>query len=642
VEKMTRQHAIEVIEGPCKVHEIEVEEGFSEALLNKLNPEANEVELTYLQVFLDKIYRLATMNDSPAGTNYDLQSKLNDDPPTGGSNDSKQFAQPSTSFTIHLLEDIGDVSDLLGSFLEEQISVLDDPDTGLAILKSFVSLKGTRKQVSEDEIKETAKTFGQNIPNESLKEHLQQFVNLRILKDKDEIGRYELRHDSLANIIYEKITLVEKELLEVRQFLENALDQFEKRKIYLTTVDLKYIAPYEEKLFLNKRTERFIEESKNILFSAKRRQRQIMSVIVLTAFIILSAFTIWAIVERSKATRALKEKEIVEERLAEAAKDFVMFPRNLNILYKGIENPVSFAIPGMPKGRLFFDSDFPMSLYTDENNMIIIPDSTGAAAIDLYRIIDNDTIKLGSRVFDVRNLPTPIPILLGKTGGFILRDSLVNMVEIKAIIPDFAYNYWFKSVKYTISFETPTFNYIQEITNNNFPEYVRSALSKTKHNSRIQFFDIIVLGADSVIRNIGSLSLTVIRWISYENSQLFTYYLDEAILKEDWARYKTIAIENIDKYYLDSYGLLNKIAYEFYLYVDDENALNKALEWAERLNRIKQDNLMYLDTYAALLFKLDRIDEAIAIQEDAIRIARSTGEPTSDLENFLRKIKNKK
>ena len=52
VEKMTRQHAVEVIEGPCKVHGIEVEEGFSEALLNKLNPESNEVELTYLQDML--------------------------------------------------------------------------------------------------------------------------------------------------------------------------------------------------------------------------------------------------------------------------------------------------------------------------------------------------------------------------------------------------------------------------------------------------------------------------------------------------------------------------------------------------------------------------------------------------------------
>jgi len=43
VEKMSRSHAKEVIEGPCRVHGIELEEGFADALLNRLVPEGNEV-----------------------------------------------------------------------------------------------------------------------------------------------------------------------------------------------------------------------------------------------------------------------------------------------------------------------------------------------------------------------------------------------------------------------------------------------------------------------------------------------------------------------------------------------------------------------------------------------------------------------
>jgi len=60
IEKMTWANAKEAIEGPCKVAGIGLEEGFSEAVLEKLNPDSSEVELTYLQVMLDKIYRLAT------------------------------------------------------------------------------------------------------------------------------------------------------------------------------------------------------------------------------------------------------------------------------------------------------------------------------------------------------------------------------------------------------------------------------------------------------------------------------------------------------------------------------------------------------------------------------------------------------
>jgi len=109
IERMTWHNARQVIEEPCKVHGIEVEEGLAENILGKLSPESTEVELTYLQVLLDKLYHLATDKD-----------------------------KEKPVFSNKLLSEIGDVSDLLGSFLEEQINQLDDPETGLIILKSFV------------------------------------------------------------------------------------------------------------------------------------------------------------------------------------------------------------------------------------------------------------------------------------------------------------------------------------------------------------------------------------------------------------------------------------------------------------------------------------------------------------------------
>ena len=221
IEKMNRLQARDVIEGPCRVNGIETEEGFADALLTKLSPESNKIELTYLQVFLDRILRLS--GDSPR-------------------------------FTMEQIEESGDVSDFLGSFLEEQISQLEDPDTGLVVLKSFVSMKGTKKQIGMDEIGDFARTLGRPLEKNQLTDLLQLFVNLRVLKEKDEQGQYELRHDSLAVKIYEKITLVEKELLEIKDFLENAYANYQRRGILLSEVDLKYIAPYEDKLFLSKAT----------------------------------------------------------------------------------------------------------------------------------------------------------------------------------------------------------------------------------------------------------------------------------------------------------------------------------------------------------------------------------------------------
>ena len=65
IEKMSHGNALEAIKEPCKVFNISLEEGFAESLLEKLSPGETEVELTYLQVFLDKICRLALQNLPP-------------------------------------------------------------------------------------------------------------------------------------------------------------------------------------------------------------------------------------------------------------------------------------------------------------------------------------------------------------------------------------------------------------------------------------------------------------------------------------------------------------------------------------------------------------------------------------------------
>ncbi len=282
VEKMTHQNAMEVIDGPCRVNGIGVEEGFSKALLNKLNPDTNEIELTYLQVFLDKIYKQSL-----------------------GEN----------KFTINQIRKVGDVSDLLGSFLEEQIGELDDPDTGLVVLKAFVSMQGTKKQIGEAEIHDFATTLGKPMEKKKLTDLLQRFVNLRVLKDKDDRQQYELRHDSLAVKIYEKITLLEKELLEIKEFLDNAFHNFERRKVYLNEADLTYIGPYEDKLFLSKRLHSFIAESKDEIQKVQRRRRRWIASAAATLIVILSLFTAWALRERGKA---VEQTKLAEEKRAEA------------------------------------------------------------------------------------------------------------------------------------------------------------------------------------------------------------------------------------------------------------------------------------------------------------------------------------
>ena len=57
VERMHFPQAKEVIQGACQYANIEIEEGFEEQLLEKLTGGKKELELTYLQVLLDRLWK---------------------------------------------------------------------------------------------------------------------------------------------------------------------------------------------------------------------------------------------------------------------------------------------------------------------------------------------------------------------------------------------------------------------------------------------------------------------------------------------------------------------------------------------------------------------------------------------------------
>jgi WD40 repeat protein len=286
VEKMRSTNAISAVEGPCRVNNIEVEAGFSEELIDKLCPSGIEIELTFLQIYLDRIFRIA------------VAEKKEDE---------------KLKFSKELLTKAGSVSDLLGQFLEEQIREFDDPDTGMAILKSFVSVQGTKRQMNEPEILDAVKAFGTKINEQDLIKYLTKFVDLRILKERDEAGYYELRHDALAAKIYEKFTAIEKDIIEVRQFIENAYGNWRRRGLLLSADDLSYIAPYESKLYLSKEQSVLIEKSKNELARVKRRRRNIAIAGSITLLVVFASFTIWALIERNTA-REQKSKVLAEYR----------------------------------------------------------------------------------------------------------------------------------------------------------------------------------------------------------------------------------------------------------------------------------------------------------------------------------------
>jgi energy-coupling factor transporter ATP-binding protein EcfA2 len=295
IEKMTRANAVRCVTGPCQTAGIIVEDHFPENLLTKLSPSKTEIELTYLQVFLDRIYKKA-------------QGQGNGE----------------ITFSNKLLDELGNVGDVLSQFLDEQIELIPDSEKALSLLKAFVSTDATKKQVTIQQVSDFLRTIGQDLDEKEIDRIIQELVNRRILKDKNETDQYELRHDSIAAKIFEKITSYERDLIEVNQFILYAFGEHEKRGFQLNESDLAYIAPYENRLNLTPKIQEFISRSKAIVEKSKQsRKRIVITAIVMSVFLAIALVAVvFAFVQQTAARaaerNALTQKEIAEDQKIQA------------------------------------------------------------------------------------------------------------------------------------------------------------------------------------------------------------------------------------------------------------------------------------------------------------------------------------
>lgn len=107
--------------------------------------------------------------------------------------------------------------------------------------------------------------------------------------------------------------------------------------------------------------------------------------------------------------------------------------------------------------------------------------------------------------------------------------------------------------------------------------------------------------------------------------------------KGDWKKYAKSAVKTIDNMEIQEPGLLNNVAWTFYEKVEEKKHLEKAVNWAKTSVELAP-GYYNMDTYAMLLYKVGRIDEAKAAAKAAIAKAKEEGEDASATQKALDKM----
>lgn len=196
-----------------------------------------------------------------------------------------------------------------------------------------------------------------------------------------------------------------------------------------------------------------------------------------------------------------------------ARPSLVVSPTKMNVLYRGIENPVDISVPGVPSENIIATISGGHQLIKKSNGKYVAkmqarPGNEASIAVSA-RMKDGTTRQMGTMEFRVKRLPKPHPTL----GGHKNPSDKWQAGAIKAVqglSARYDESFVFDLECHTKSFTVMVINKQLEVvgrTNNyeaRFNAETKTLLQKVKRGDKIYFENIKAVGDDGVIHDLGT------------------------------------------------------------------------------------------------------------------------------------------
>jgi gliding motility-associated protein GldM len=191
----------------------------------------------------------------------------------------------------------------------------------------------------------------------------------------------------------------------------------------------------------------------------------------------------------------------------------------MNVLYAGINNPISIAVPGVPQSSISATMTNG-SLTKSGDGWVAHPTKVGSeCVISVTAEMDGQRTNVGSTTFKVRKLPDPSPFITYKDangqpnrfkGGKISKALLMAANGLDAAIDDEILNIDYKVVSFETVFVDAMGNGIPEVSNGAlFSERQKNRMRSLQRGKFFMIRNVKATGPDGITRTIASMDVTV-------------------------------------------------------------------------------------------------------------------------------------
>jgi gliding motility-associated protein GldM len=214
---------------------------------------------------------------------------------------------------------------------------------------------------------------------------------------------------------------------------------------------------------------------------------------------------------RNPATKAEEPyKFIVDYEVAKPS--LVVSPTKMNVLYRGIDNPVEISVPGIPQDALTATISNGTLSKKPDGSYIAKVKKGSEAIVRVSAEIQGKKKSMGEFKFRLKSVPDPVAKFAGKTSvdNTVKKAQLTASLGVIAELKDFVFdlNYPIRSFDITVVMggDVKTLS----STSNKLTSQQKELLREVRRNQVVIVENIKATAPDGTIRKLGSINLRVI------------------------------------------------------------------------------------------------------------------------------------
>jgi gliding motility-associated protein GldM len=184
----------------------------------------------------------------------------------------------------------------------------------------------------------------------------------------------------------------------------------------------------------------------------------------------------------------------------------------MNVLYIGVENPMSISVPGVANENINASISGGGGSLSKKGGPSYIAkvSQTGEASINVTATMEGKSVPMGSFKYRVKRVPDPVAKVANTTGGNLAKNILLAQTAVIPVMENFDFELFFKVTSFKLTV-IPRGKDLQEFDSNNnlITPAMKTALGNTRPGDKVYFEFIRAVGPDGTTRQLNAVNITI-------------------------------------------------------------------------------------------------------------------------------------